>query len=108
MLQATRSKTEGVTLHTVRLPTQRVTEKESAREQQEKGDDSLHLLSGFKVLMHLQQLLIQHARFQTDVSEGISALIQFISFFVNLPFSLIVELFLFRPVFETSCLRQVK
>lgn len=28
--------------------------------------------------------------------------------FVNLPFSLIVELFLFCPVFETSCLRQVK
>lgn len=53
MLQATRGKTEGVTLHTVRLPTQRVTEKERVREQQEKGDDS-----GFKVLMHLQQLLV--------------------------------------------------
>lgn len=58
MLQATHGKTEGVTLHTVRLPTQRVTEKERAREQQEKGDDSLHSLSGFKVLMHLQQLLV--------------------------------------------------
>lgn len=62
MLQATRNKTKCNIAHCPFAHTMSDRNTEREQEQQEKGDDSLHSLSGFKVLMHLQQLLGRHAQ----------------------------------------------
>ncbi len=71
-LQATRGKTEGVTLHTVRLPTQRVTENSRRREM----THFIHCQASKCSCICNSCSSNTHNVF----SEGISALIEFISF----------------------------
>lgn len=71
MLQATHSKTTCNIAHCPFAHTKSDRNTEREKEQQEKGDDSLHSLSGFKVFMHLQQLLSQHAQ-RLGISELIN------------------------------------
>lgn len=104
MLQATRSKTEGVTLHTVRSPTQRVTETQKENENSRKREMTLFI--------HCQaskcSCICNSCLAGTHREIGHFWAHQFMSSRRFAILSNCGTLTFLSTVFESSCLRQVK